>query len=462
MVTRTAMIEGHEQTVITPIIKELTKVIENSFINDPDTYNYLKTKYEKENVNVPDFKYDNTIGGPTIDIEYEYKPTEEINVRACRMFPMAKPILYDPETQFTVTPYYQLHEMRVTYRFRGQSKQELINIKNKFYSYYINTDYRLIVNLPFSFQIPLSVIFLANDIKTLKGYKGSVFEYIDSIKTGFLDFSLKRGWKNFQLPYFRGVQVSRYCDILTNPDEMEIEKGDQPEYGITIEILTTFHLPMGVFTDIPMLVNNKPVDEKWLGRGHVVKFVEKNDNELPIVKAISDYYFGYKTTGDIVFKYPTNDEFTIAMNPNRYMWEINWLSILITIDKNNPKLLFNLEDLSYIGVPRDIIDYMKKYKDGLNKIGGAGIKLDLYEDNTIKDKHLYVDDKYNVLVKDDLDLTKRYHVLFKFLTDIHLIDKLDVEGIKETKDMFNKYGIFWFESSGAVVKKLEVTDKGVK
>lgn len=461
MVTRTAVIEGYEQTVITPIIKEVTNAIQNSFIRDPNTFNYLITKYEKENDNVPDFKVDNTIGGPTLDIEYEYKPTDEINIRTSRMFPLSKPILFDRETQFAVTPYFQQQELTINFRFRGQSKQELINIKNKLYSYYINTDYRLILNLPYNFQLPLSVLFLANDIKTLKEFDGSIDEYLETIKTEHLDFSLKRGWKDFRLPYFRGLQVSRYCNIMTPPEEIEVAKDDQPEYGVSFSVLTTFYLPVGVFVDIPMLVNNKPVDSKWLGREHVVEQVCQNTNIPNMVKAISDYYFGYKTTNDILFKYPDNDEFTLALNPNRHMYEINWLSVLTQLDKNNPKLLFNLNDLSYIGVPTDIIDYMKKYNaPWISNLWASSVKLTLFEDNAIKDKELYIDKDYNIKVKKDLDLTKRYHVIFSFITDLNLLNTESRELKEDTKRLYNKYGIFWFNTDGEVLRHRHHSKKG--
>lgn len=453
MVTKVSLIEGQEQTILTPIIKKITSEIEKKFIRDPDTYNYLMTKYEKENVEVPDFLYDNTLGGPTLDIEYEIKPTEDINLRTSRMHPLAKPILWDRDVKFVVTPFYQMQELTIHFRFRAQSKQELLNIKNRFYSYYINTDYRLYLDLPYEFLLPYNVIVLCNEIKTLKGFEGDVFDYINSISTKRLDIAFKRS-SNWKVPVFRGIQGKRITNIITPPEEMEIEHNDVPEYKLSFDIVTTFNQPIGLFLDIPYLVNNKPVNPVWLGREPVAKLVDKEDNGLNISQAVTELYLGIggKTLNDILFKIPSNDEFSVANDPNKFLYNIKWLSILIEVDENDPTLLFNLEDLKYIGVPEDIVEYMKDYKDGLNHLGGCGIRLELYEFNYVKDKGLYVDDDYNVKLKEPMDIDKIYHAVFRFITDLHLLVDLDEEGLKRTKKLFDKYGILTFESDGEIIR----------
>ena len=451
MVTRAALIEGQEHTIITPIIKKITDDINRQLVQDSDSFLYLKTKYEEEGIDVPDYLYDNTLGGPNIDIEYTIEPHEVIKYNFNHINPMSNPILYDPDTRFTVRPYYQMVDIKITFTYRTQSKQQALNLKNRLYTFFISSPYKLIHDLEYSYQLPYSIITLANEIKTLKEFKGSVYDYLENISLFNLDYSIKRG-SNYKIPTFRGIEKGRLGYLLTDPTESPInpEHNDVPEYKISFDYMVSFHMPKGLWVDIPMLVNNKRISNIWLPKEKVTTIVEKEDNRLNITDNILKYISGERTVEDIIFKIPSNDQFSPLACVSKYDYVIRWLSLLLEIDKNDLYTLFNLNDLKYIGVDDYIIDYMKRYKDKLFKIGGCGIYLELLEYNNVKDYGLYVDKDFNIKSTNPLDIKGIYHMVFSFITDISVLVDLDNSGKEDTIKLLNKYGIMWYDSGTEV------------
>lgn len=462
MVTRAALIEGQEKTVVTPIIKKITEEVETLVLGNAKATNYLKTNYDKENVNVGNNVYNNTLGKPLLEINYEIKPLETLTVNTSRIFPLSKPILYDKDTKFTVTPYYQEHEITVNFTYSSKSKQQILNIKNRLYTFFINSEYKLYLDLPYSFQLPYSVLILANEIKTLKGSELDLIDYIKSIKTEYLDISFLRSNIKWRIPTFRGIQINRICNIMTDPREIEVEKQDQPQYSIQFQVLTTYHQPMGVFTDIPFMVNNKPINQIWLGKQQAFKDINVNHNGINFLTYLNNIYLTGRLDSSNIIKIPLNDEFAPVFDGSSAFDDIIWLSILITIENNDPDKLFNLNDLNHIGIPKSLVKYMKKYKDNLFKFGGCGIRLELYEFNYIKDKQMYTDDKYNVKVKLKLDKTKIYHVVFRFVTNMTLLSDLTYEQKEETKKLFSKLGIIVHDDDNNAIARHKYTPNGIK
>jgi len=440
MITKLANIEGQEITVYNNIIKQVTNDLLSRFIKDFDAFKYLKTKYEKENSDVTDFVYDNTLGGPTLDIEYEIKPTEELNITTSYIRYRTYPILLDKDNGFSIRPLFRQSEINFHYRFRSQSKQELLTLKSKLLSFFYNTNYVCTHDLEYSFLFPHSVVLLADEIKTLKGYEGSVLDYLNSVAVKKLDFAIKRG-TNYKIPAYRGKQMGRFGTFKTNPEEIEIVRNDVPEYIFEFDYRVTFDDPVSLFVQYPILVNNKPLSEVWLGPDVYKKAVPEFDFTMALKSWMVGYMLGMKNEEDIVYKIPTYDNFALMPDPNKRCWNINFLSLLIEVDEDYPDVLFHLDDLKEIGLPVNLVEYMKRRGSDITRLGRTGVLVELYENNYIRDLGMYVDEKGYLRTKKPMDLTKVYHVIFKFIVDLGMIDKKEKEIIEETKQLFKELNI---------------------
>jgi len=104
MITRITVVDGLEHTLIGPIVKQVVHDINSKIIKDPDPYYYYKINYENENAGFTDYNYDNTLGGPTIDISYEIEENEELKPGTSTYIPLNKPIIIDKDNGFTVYP----------------------------------------------------------------------------------------------------------------------------------------------------------------------------------------------------------------------------------------------------------------------------------------------------------------------------------------------------------------------
>ena len=440
MITKIANIEGQEITVYNKIIKQITNDIMSRFIKDFNAFLYLKTKYDRENVEFPDYVYDNTLGGPTLDIEYEIKPTEELAITTSYIRYRTVPIVLDKDNGFSIRPLFRQTEINLHYRFRSQSKQELLNLKSKLLNFYYTTNYVCSHNLEYSFLFPYNVIVLANEIKTLKGLDIDVIDYLNSIAIKELDAAVKRG-SEYKIPVYRGKQMNRYGSFKTNPENIEITRNDVPEYIFEFDYRVTFDNPISLFVQYPILINNKPLSKVWLGEETFAKVTPNIDFTLLLRSWLVEYSLGMKNEEDIIFKVPNYDNFALMPDPNKKIWNINFLSLLIEVDKDQPDLLFNLDDLKYIGLPDNLVEYMKRRGSNITRLGKTGVLLELYEGNNIKDLGLYVDENNNVRTKEPMNITKVYHIIFKFIIDLSYIDKKEEDVINDTKKLFKELNI---------------------
>jgi len=439
MITRAGPIDGLEHTFIQPVVKQIVADLNTKIVRDPDASFYNLGNYETEGVDVGDNVEDNTIYGPMLYVQYEIEDDEGLMLGTSTYNPANKIILLDRSNGFNVRPSYRPIKLTIKVTYKSRSKTNYNRIIQRLKAHYDNSGYSMVHDLEYSFLIPTNIIALIKDINDLKDNDLSLREFIDSISLYRLDYTKTHG-SSREMPVFRGSFNSIFGYFNTNPSELVIEKQDDPYYSMEFDYVVSIKKPDNLFVEYPIIVNNKTLPSVWLPDEAIGKVVGQAESNVSISDIIGDYN-SFKDNNTTMHRVPTYDNFYPMQYDDSAFIRI--VSILLKVDPNNPNLLFNIDDLKYIGLPLVFIEYLKLCDDELFTFYSSLVYIELYEFDDKKDKGMHKDEDNNIVTTKPLDINKGYHLVINILNDKNLIEyyRNDVDKVKRDKIIIDEYKI---------------------
>ena len=439
MITRATPIDGLEHTFIQPVVKKIVDDINTKIIRDPDASFYNLGNYDRENVGVGDNVEDNTIYGPMLYVQYEIEDDEEMMLGTSNYNPANKMILLDRDNGFNIRPSYRPIKLSLTITYKSRSKTNFNRIIQRLRSHYDSSGYTIIHNLEYSFLIPNNILALVKDINTLKDNDLSLHDYIDSISLFKLDYTKKANTTR-STPVFRGSFNSIFGSIDTNPSDLTIEKQDDPYYSMEINYSVKIKQPDNLFIQYPIIVNNKRLPKLWIPDESAGKSVSNAESNVSISSVIGNYN-RLRDNNIVMHRIPTYDNFyPLAYDDKNF---IRIVSILLEIDPSNPSLLFNIDDLKFIGFPILFIEYLKLCDNEVFHLYNSLVHVELYENNDKKDYGLYKDDSNNVRTTTPLKVKGTYHLVINVINEKTLItyygSGLSVNKVNRDKIIIDEY-----------------------
>jgi len=414
MITRAGPIDGLEHTFIQPVVKQIVDDLNRKVIRDPDASFYNLGNYETENVSVGDNVEDNTIYGPMLYVQYEIEDDEGMMLGSSTYNPANKIILLDRENGFNIRPSYRPIKLTVKITYKSRSKTNFNRIIQRLRTHYNSSGYSIAHNLEYSFLIPNNMLSLINDINDLKDNNLTLHEYVNSISLLKLDYTKKRG-STRTTPVFRGSFNSIFGYFDTNPSDLVIEKQDDPYYSMEFDYIVNIKKPDSLFVQYPIIVNNKRLPSVWLPDSIIGKSVSNAEDNVSISNVIGNYK-NLQDNNITMHRIPTYDNFYPLSYDDRAFIRI--VSILLEIDPNNPDLLFNIDDLKYIGFPLIFIEYLKLCDENeLFHFYRSLVHIELYEYNYKKDYGLYKDSDNNIKTTTPLKVKGSYHLVVNIVNE---------------------------------------------
>lgn len=421
MISKLATIQGIDHTVIMPMVTQITSDLNKKIIKDKDVFINNMFMYEKENADFADNNYSNALGGPNIDISLDVEDIDVFNKTSSMYKPINKIIVLDKDTGLNIRQIYLSTKLNLTYGYRTQSKEKINSVLNRLKLYYTNTGYNIIHDLPYSYTMPLNVIDLIKNINYLKNNNNDYLTYFNSIIRYKFDLAINRS-KTYKIPVFRGIQSNVIGMFSDEPKSISISKGSTPEYGITFNYSVLIQKPMGLYIQYPIMVNNKKLEDKWLGVEEYAKPLLTPDGVLNINGIVNRYIDDDTKYSDVsMIKLPSYDRFVPLPNFNDKS-RVKLVSMLLEVDPTNKFNIFNIDDLKYIGLPKLMIDYLKNKGDDIFKFGESIFYIELYEKDYIKDYGLHQDTTNNILTTKELKTDTSYHILISMLVDLNYIN----------------------------------------
>jgi len=453
MVIRTALIDGLDFTFFKPIINQVRDDAKKYFFKDPDIFDQDGVIYGKEGSTFGDYIYDNTLGGPTLLTTYEIHEDEDLRLGLSMRQQRNYPIIADSSTGLIAMPIYRFMKIEVKFSYIGQSKVKVQRMVNRLQSFYNAGGYSLSHNLEYSYLLPGSLVNLIGNIARLK--EVSFEDFIKTASNLEFDNAIKRG-SDYKVPAFRGVYENIFGYIEENPSELVIEKNSDTSYTMEFSYHLTVKEPYALSIKYPILVNNKRIDDKWLPNEKIAVMTNKDKVELMDINKVIKEYNNVVPPGAIAHKVPDYDNFFPVEYINNTS-KFGLISILLEVDENNPKFLFSLDNLRYIGVPDYMIEYCKTTNDReLFSPGKAALIFDLFEIDNIKNHGLHLEG-YNVIADVPLSIDKTYHIVISVILDKGLIDYYiagseNEELINRDEVLYSNIGLRTFKSQRIAVK----------
>ena len=414
MITRLVMIDGIEHTIIAPVVNSVVKDLQDHIFKDKDAKLYIGSFYEEEDVDVNDHVTTNEIGKSKLFVNFEYEDNEELSYNPSIYKAKDKIILRDKQTGFSLRPISTSTDLTMTFTYKNKSKIAVQKVLNKIKNFYKFTGYSLSHRLSYSYLLPKVLMSLMSEIATLKG-DANVFNFIEQAAIVKFDYAVKRG-SDFKVPSFRGVEAGIIGNIQDEADKLKIGKDGQL-YTIEFTYLLTFDKPTTLAVHYPITVNNKPINEKWLPKEELAAGRDRATGQFDISRILRDKFHNGVIQSDIMIRVPNFDQFT-PFGIGRYHDRIKLLSILLQLDTDEPNTLLDINDLIYVGLPKNIVDYLLAAGDvDLFNFGHSLFHIELFENNYIKNKKLEKTSDGKIVATEPLDTTKTYHLLFNVVTN---------------------------------------------
>jgi len=414
MITRAAVIDGLDHTFIKPIVNKVRDDISKKIIQDPDAYNHNVGNYDKEGVTIDDNVVDNTISGPMIYYSYEVHEDEDMSLGTSTYNPLNKIFLYDKETKLSIRPNYKQVNIMITFNYKTRSRSAIRRVRDRLKTYYDTSGYTMVHNLPYSYLLPNNILTLINDIKELKDPSMTLEEYITSIGVYKLDFTVNHGSER-RVPVFNGVFTNIFGSFETNPEDIELEKQDNEYYNVEFTYKIIVKEPVNLVVQYPIIVNNEKIPDMWLPDEVVGRPVDNAENIISIANIIGDY----KSMNDnqhAMVHIPSYDNFYPLLYDDHSMLRL--VCMLLEVDPATPNLIFNINDLKYIGIPSLFINYLLKCDETeLFLFSHSLIHIELYDGNDKKDYGLFIDDDKNIKTTKPLSISGSYHLVINVVID---------------------------------------------
>lgn len=441
MISKLATIQGTTHTVIMPMVNEITSDLNKQIIKDKDAMINNNFMYDEDGVEFPDNIYSNDLGGSNIDISIDIEDTEVFSKTSSVYKPINKIIVNDTDIGLNIRQIYISTKLNLAYTYRCQSKEKMNTIINRLKLYYTNSGYTMIHNLPYSFTMPYNVIDLIKNINFLKNNNDNYLDYFNSIIKFKFDVAINRS-KTYKVPTFKGIQSNIIGIFTDEPKSIKVDKGSVPEYSISFGYSVFVQKPMGLYIQYPIMVNNKKLEDIWLGTEYYAKPMLSADGKLDLTGIVNKLL----SNDDInkteqMIRIPTYDRF-IPMANDSDNTRIKLVSMLLEIDNTDLHNIFNLDDLKYIGLPDIIINYLKDNGNNIFNFGESLFYIEIYEKDYIKDYGLTTDVNYQITTSKELKINTTYHILISILVDLNYINyKPNDIRYKKDKDILKHFNL---------------------
>jgi len=431
MLYRLVMLNNIDNTIHKRVVNDIVNEVKTDWFSNKDIYTiYLNNLTDSEFESTKNI-WSNEYKEKLLEVEYEVIDTEELMyANNFNSGIWNNPIMLDKPIMFGVEPLDINTQYKVKFKLHAKSRVYLQRILNTLKSTMISSGVnKLDVKTNYYYTIPKELLGLLKNIYKLKtGNDTGYYSYIENITIKPIDYlNSKSG--DYQIPIYREEQeVIGFVDTET----YDINRIERSENGWSLEFELTIeaNIPRMLKVQYPLLVHNQMLDkiyyppqDKWI-------LVDPRG----LLSAIDQYFMlnniNRTLTNNVhrsIISYPTFDqiEYIVPTKPGM----IRLLSMLVVIDKDNPDIIFSINDLRSILYNKFIPDYLEKtvndpftpYKDIFH--------IELFENRVIVDKDLYLDDNKIIRAKKELDLTKEYHVVISLVYDRAYLNDVKIDNV---------------------------------
>ncbi len=438
---RMVTIAGTEETVLKPVVNTIAKDLLHILkLNDVEdftvSYNgipILKEYYSGSST------VDKSLKSNLLEVTLKEEPLQELELTRVPIHPDTVPFFKDSDTNTRALTAYRSIKINFNFLLKSKSRSFINKVIDLLHMYKIDGAMHNHHNIQISYQIPnvtkefiKEIYDIKNsvepeDIKVFmdKTFNKKCIDLYESLDANLVNSTLAaKEYQTDVLGYFMG-------------EFTEVDKDkDGIYFTLPLNYMVTYQKPIAVHMEFPYLIYNKKLSDKFMPPK--IDYVKRNfrNHEKEITEFLDKRpTFGINKQG-YYLTYPRNDEFTVRDKLYGYCPII---SMLCTVDKNDPRDLFNINFMGGI----DFIDIVKEFiilqKDYVTKINGSLFYFSIYEDDCLKSNLLTLDGLGNLRTVKDMCIKSTYRVLIYICSDISVIQYPNRKVILDflNQDVFN-------------------------
>ncbi len=429
-------IEDIENTIISPVIVSVMNELKKILFVDKDTHIKImnkETEYIAKNWKAGDTK-NNSIEGPRdeeVEIEYEISYDDQYLKTTKYRDNRSRHILLDPVTFTNVKSLYLETIVKLNFKIKNKSKINLTNTLNTLRLRFIKNREVNCHDIEYYYILPEFVPVLINNIRFNKDYalgtETSFDEYLSTmVSKGFTFIGNQSGDLKSTSLTFKEVQkgvIGMFKNDMLNSEKVFDKETNMWESSFEYEL--RFDQPMFYDIEYPTIAYQYKLEETFINLYKLTGDCSIDVN--------GDYYQG------LIKKFNINREAVNIMsrlgNRNTYVripesdihidiypqaLVTRIFSVQVTINKEDKKSLFNLNDLGDIQVVEDVLDVIRDCEyQYMTDIFESIFYVEIYEnDKRMDGDALNIDQYLNVVANEDLDMSKSYRVFFNVIEDL--------------------------------------------
>jgi len=445
MIKRLVMLDGIEYTVHRPILTSVVNDLKKSIFKDEDIYTIYLNNLEDSDFDSTKNIYNNEVKNKILEISAEIISNEDMAMTNNVLRNNHNPILLDNDIMFKVMPNTINTVFNITLKYIDHSKSNIVKLLNHLKLTTINDSYYDQHNVEYYYDLPVNLLNLIRNIYTLKTNASTpYYPYLNEIAVDSIDYVNSRTG-DYSIPVIRERQP-----VMGNfeTDFFSKNKIDKDDHGwyVELEYKLTIDIPTNLLIEYPILVNNKSIDKKYIpeDKHKHIDLIKGASNVIDALAGITGSYFNDRiSNNEAIINFPIADEFTPGISNKPDMFRL--ISFMCMLDETKLSMLLNLQDIDNIIINKSIIEYMKtRVGNSLFNPYEDIFHFELFENNTLVDKKLFLDNDFNIKSKLPLDITKTYRLVLNTmynLNDIPYLDGLTTSKLSEYMDILNSINV---------------------
>lgn len=342
--------------------------------------------------------------------------------------PEQHPDFIDPALGVIVKPIYSVSEFDVNFIYRTPSRSEAMRWR-------ADAQFRAsqmrdvnLHSLTYHYLIPTQCIALLKHIHELREkqapYGDTFEEYVNErITTRATDLVNLAGEKVRLGIRETQMRVQGVFDFQAMPERQE-KNADAGSWEVRFVYKFSFSKPVAASVQYPVIVHNQLIDEKFIPETPV-------DHEAMMSRAslstnALNYFEAHRMQAHVAGEktlrfYPAADQWQPRVVPPDTR---QYLSLLLSIDPTNDRLLVNLAELGEYAIDTEILAFIAAGEHFyLNKLHSSLMQVSLYRnEHMVRHDRFSIGADLNVTLLEPSDLRCTYRLLISFCSDITKVD----------------------------------------
>jgi len=421
---------GTEQSVVRQVYITVIEDIKEMLGSKHDIF----TTYDEEDLlnrqkdKIGQVRDKTTVAQESIMATLEEAPEDNLGVYRHTIKPTYRPIYVDNSINNKIIPIYQRTKATISFKYSSKSKSKINALVSKLHLMSVNEEYYKTHELEYSYTINDFIIRLMKNVNDLKNNYDipalELEEYINNTFDKRVDIvNAINGDINKSTLVVREKQVGVIGYIADDTYDIQKDKEDD-NYSVTFAYEWYYEKPVALELNYNILVYNQLLDSVFLN------FSKENNLREELEHVNSDPYVVFNNLSmsnrqTLKTHYKDNEYIpippidTVKLPPvTSFMKRV--VSLLVIVDKDDKKKLFNLRTNKSFNLKDGVIDMLVgSEREYIGELSKSLYYFGLYEDGKPKkDNIILLDVDGNLRTTYDMDITKTYRVDFSMVTDV--------------------------------------------